>query len=31
MISRAEGAFTAESWPAMPYDHYMKLFEEIRP
>ena len=29
LISRAEGALTAESWQALPYDRYMKLFEAI--
>jgi uncharacterized protein with GYD domain len=29
LISRAEGALTAESWQAMPYDQFMKLFEAI--
>ena len=29
LISRAEGALTAESWQAMPYDAYLKLFEAI--
>ena len=31
MISRAEGALTAESWQALPYEDYMKLLEEIKP
>ena len=26
-ISRTEGAVEAESWPAMPYDEYLKLIE----
>jgi len=29
LISRAEGALTAESWQALPYDAYIKLFEAI--
>lgn len=29
LISRAEGAITAESWHAMPYDQFMELFEAI--
>ena len=29
LISRAEGALTAESWQALPYDRYLKLFDEI--
>ena len=31
MISRSEGALTAESWEALPYEDYLKLFEEIQP
>jgi uncharacterized protein with GYD domain len=29
LVSRAEGAVTAESWQAMPYDQFMRLFESI--
>jgi uncharacterized protein with GYD domain len=29
LISRAEGALTAESWQAMPYDDFLKLFASI--
>jgi uncharacterized protein with GYD domain len=29
VISRAEGAIMAESWPAMPYDEFMKLLESV--
>lgn len=29
LISRAEGAVTAESWQAMHYDQFIKLFESI--
>lgn len=29
LISRAEGALSAESWPAMPYEDYMKILEEV--
>ena len=29
LISRAEGAVTAESWPALPYDRFLKLFETV--
>src|SRR5512136_2544139 len=29
LISRAEGAVTAESWQALPYDQYLKLFAAI--
>jgi uncharacterized protein with GYD domain len=31
LISRAEGALTAESWGAMPYDGYLGLLEQIQP
>jgi uncharacterized protein with GYD domain len=30
LISRAEGAMTAESWGAMHYDSYLKLLDEIQ-
>jgi len=30
VISRAEGALTAESWGAMPYDSYLGLLEQIQ-
>jgi uncharacterized protein with GYD domain len=29
MISRAEGAVTAESWQATPYDRFLQLLETI--
>ncbi len=29
LISRAAGAVTAESWPAMPYDEYLHLMGEL--
>ena len=29
LISRSEGALTAESWPATPHDRFLKLLEEI--
>ena len=29
LISRAEGALTAESWEALPYDRYLELLGEI--
>lgn len=29
LISRAEGAVTAESWQALGYEDYLKLFEEV--
>ena len=31
VISRAEGAVSAESWQAMEYDDYMKLLDEVQP
>ncbi len=31
LISRAEGAVSAESWPAEPYDNFLKILEEIHP
>ena len=31
LISRAEGAVSAESWQAMEYDAYMKLLDEVQP
>jgi len=30
LISRAEGALTAESWPAMPYDRFLTILEEVQ-
>ena len=30
LISRAEGAVSAESWQALPYDNYLKLLEEVQ-
>ena len=29
LISRSEGALSAESWQAMPYDDYLKIMEEV--
>lgn len=29
LISRAEGALSAESWEALPYDRYLDVLEEI--
>lgn len=29
MLSRSEGALTAESWQALPYEQYMKMLEEV--
>jgi uncharacterized protein with GYD domain len=31
LISRAEGALTAESWQALPYDRYLDLLEDLEP
>lgn len=31
LISRAEGALTAESWQALPYDQFLDLLEEVHP
>ncbi len=31
VISRAEGAVSAESWQAMEYDAFLELLEEIQP
>jgi uncharacterized protein with GYD domain len=31
LISRAEGALTAESWGAKSYDSYLGLLEQIQP
>ena len=31
VISRAQGALTAESWPAVRYDRFLELLEEVRP
>jgi uncharacterized protein with GYD domain len=28
LISRSEGASSAESWPALPYDAFLKVMEE---
>lgn len=30
LISRAEGAVSAESWQALPYDRFLKLLDEVR-
>jgi uncharacterized protein with GYD domain len=29
LLSRERGALSAESWPAMPYEQYVKLAEEL--
>jgi uncharacterized protein with GYD domain len=31
LISRAEGAVSAESWQALPYDEFLHLLEEVEP
>jgi uncharacterized protein with GYD domain len=31
VISRAEGAVSAESWQAMPYDQFLQLLQSIEP
>ncbi len=31
LISRAEGALSAVSWEALPYDRYLVVLEEISP
>jgi uncharacterized protein with GYD domain len=31
LISRAEGAVSAESWQALPYDRFLKVLEEVEP
>lgn len=31
LISRSEGAVTAESWPAMPYDEFLSVLEQVKP
>jgi uncharacterized protein with GYD domain len=31
LISRAEGAVSAESWQALPYDEFLGLLEEVEP
>ena len=31
LISRAEGAWNAESWPALPYEEFLKILEEVEP
>lgn len=30
MISRSEGALSAESWQALPYDEHIKLLEQVQ-
>jgi len=31
LISRSEGAVTAESWPAMPYERLLEVLEQVAP
>jgi len=31
LISRSEGAVTAESWPAMPYERLLAVLEQVAP
>jgi uncharacterized protein with GYD domain len=31
LLSRAEGALTAESWPALAYENYLELLEDLKP
>jgi uncharacterized protein with GYD domain len=31
IISRAEGAVTAESWQALPYERFLQLLEQVEP
>jgi uncharacterized protein with GYD domain len=31
LISRSQGALSAESWPAMPYEGFLELLEEVKP
>lgn len=31
LISRAEGAVTAESWQALPYDKFLDLLDQVEP
>jgi uncharacterized protein with GYD domain len=30
LISRSEGAVTAESWQALPYDDFLELLEKVQ-
>jgi len=30
LISRAEGALTAESWQALPYERFLDLLDEVK-
>ena len=31
LITRAQGAVSAESWQALPYDDFLELLEEVEP
>jgi uncharacterized protein with GYD domain len=31
LISRSEGAMSAESWPAVPYETFLKVLGEVHP
>jgi uncharacterized protein with GYD domain len=31
LISRSEGAVSAESWQALPYDRFLDLLKEVQP
>jgi len=31
LISRAEGALSAESWQALPYDRFLELLADVEP
>jgi uncharacterized protein with GYD domain len=31
LISRSEGAVSAESWQALPYERFLQLLEEVQP
>ncbi len=31
LISRSEGAVSAESWPAVDYEHFLKILGEAHP
>jgi hypothetical protein len=31
LITRAEGAVSAESWQALPYERFISLLEEVEP
>jgi uncharacterized protein with GYD domain len=31
LISRSEGALSAESWPALAYDRFLEVLEQVHP